>query len=1051
MRVTRLIFALMCCITASAQSACSTVVNNGVLDLAGSAICTVSSDLSLTTLRLGGSSTILVQGRAHISVTGNATIDPTASITGTGQGHAAGSTPWASGVCAGGSHGGLGGVSLPGGTDTSLVSAPTAATLLGMQLMTGLSRPHGDFLQPSNQGSGGCNAAGGASLRLTVLGVLDMQGQIAMNGGSTAGGQAGAGAGGSVWITAGTLTATAGASLLARGGDAVTTSAGAGGRIAVYCAALGPGIDPCALTVSAAAGVAASGTAAGAGTVFIDCGNVCNRTLIVSNRLGGSSTLRAARPTVISVPGAIALPVESIRVESATAVFVRDNNSSLTVSTRRFSGDNAGSVWMYNGTTLLLASTPARPLPGPGELAFPVVGQELSSDGTVLRMTYSREFLVDESGFSLVSPGCGFVVADGTSALWSPARLALVDTSLRVLSGGRLVGLQHLSLAGGSTLQLDSLQLNISSLVMSGLQGRPTSLQLNQGSFLGVSGNVTGLGNVRWSQVSSAALVAGDINWAVDAWNGAAVDDVNSMQLASSTLSVLGMLNVTDLTRAAGGLTRSTLDMRSGSSLSAGSIQLSATVLMEGVTFWNVSQHVTLHPSARVVVRGTWNVSSGGNLSMLPGSVVNGNGGGSAAEQGPGAPLRSDGITRIGDGWGAAHAGCGGASDTGLSNGVCSRTNNRNAIHGSVERPAALGSGGAAWAAAGGSGGAAISFTVRGVATLNGTVSVDGQPGGTSCSGGGGGGSGGSLDIFAEDLAISVGTVSARGGNGGNAGSACSSSTHGWGGSGGRLSIRCSRPLFALSAGNWQAWPLSMSAVGGTTQRSASGTYFSVGNPGTVFVDCGALARTITLTNADADRVNRPLRVDPDIVSMRLQELRLTGYTVTYSAPGLYFGGLSMIDSRLQVDNTGGTVTIVGAALTLVNTPLTIENRDTRFSIAGPIAIGSSSPVVWFGRLELNGTSGLVASSFTSSGRGHGPNTGPGTGGASQGASHAGCGARHESCSSSTYGDAFSPIEVGSGGRSGDCGITGGSGGGSLRLSVSGDLTLSAPISVYCG
>jgi hypothetical protein len=122
----------------------------------------------------------------------------------------------------GGGHGGAGGASASG--------APG-----------GIS--YGSITQPVDLGSGGGNgsgtylggATGGGAIRLTVGRKLTLDGRIGSDGQAALQDDAGGGAGGSVWVTAGVLE---GAGLLtARGGngDLYGGGGGAGGRIALYC------------------------------------------------------------------------------------------------------------------------------------------------------------------------------------------------------------------------------------------------------------------------------------------------------------------------------------------------------------------------------------------------------------------------------------------------------------------------------------------------------------------------------------------------------------------------------------------------------------------------------------------------------------------------------------------------------------------------------------------------------------------------------------------------------------------------------------------------
>ncbi len=101
---------------------------------------------------------------------------------------------------------------------------------------------YGLAAEPLAFGSGGGNGAatvnggssGGGALRMSVLGTLNVTGNISANGSAGAQDNSGGGSGGSIWITAGTLSGTG--SILANGGAGASFGGGGGGggRIAIY-------------------------------------------------------------------------------------------------------------------------------------------------------------------------------------------------------------------------------------------------------------------------------------------------------------------------------------------------------------------------------------------------------------------------------------------------------------------------------------------------------------------------------------------------------------------------------------------------------------------------------------------------------------------------------------------------------------------------------------------------------------------------------------------------------------------------------------------------
>ena len=185
------------------------------------------------------------QGDLSLDVT-DLTVAAASSISADGKGYALEEGPGAGGystVGSGGGHGGAGGVS--GGAS------------------------YGSALMPETEGSGGGGATGGAgggAIQLNVSGTLTVDGLISAKG-TAATDDCGGGAGGSIYITAGTFAGSG--TLDAAGGaagDTGATGGGAGGRIAVtYETSTFTGM------ASAAGGASTGGEVGEAGTVgFFD-------------------------------------------------------------------------------------------------------------------------------------------------------------------------------------------------------------------------------------------------------------------------------------------------------------------------------------------------------------------------------------------------------------------------------------------------------------------------------------------------------------------------------------------------------------------------------------------------------------------------------------------------------------------------------------------------------------------------------------------------------------------------------------------------------------
>jgi RHS repeat-associated protein len=226
------------------------VQNGAVLTIGGGSTITVTGGITVT-----GNSTILLQATnttAQVNGTwqgagvtlnaGSLQVDAGSSINANGQGYAQDAGPGYT-AGSGGSYGGLGG----GGY---------AATMYGSAAI------------PVDLGSGGSNfqyggSMGGGAIRLIVSGTLTLNGTISANGEKVEPSGGGAGSGGSVYVTTGTL---AGAgSFTANGGSNTTPAlsgapAGGGGRVAIYYAS---GADFTGFQSSTATGGVFTGTATG--------------------------------------------------------------------------------------------------------------------------------------------------------------------------------------------------------------------------------------------------------------------------------------------------------------------------------------------------------------------------------------------------------------------------------------------------------------------------------------------------------------------------------------------------------------------------------------------------------------------------------------------------------------------------------------------------------------------------------------------------------------------------------------------------------------------
>ncbi len=130
---------------------------------------------------------------------------------------------------------------------------------------------YGSITTPTNNGSGGGLGAGpggpgGGTIRLSIGGQLQMDGQITANGADGANPRSGGGSGGSIWVSAASYSGAG--SILANGGagEPRDGGGGGGGRIAAYAGAAQPASGPFTGTLSARGGPGAS--YGGAGTIY---------------------------------------------------------------------------------------------------------------------------------------------------------------------------------------------------------------------------------------------------------------------------------------------------------------------------------------------------------------------------------------------------------------------------------------------------------------------------------------------------------------------------------------------------------------------------------------------------------------------------------------------------------------------------------------------------------------------------------------------------------------------------------------------------------------
>ena len=192
----------------------------------GAAAIMTSSSVSLSNLLVGsGSSLSALAMNLDLAILGDAVIEAGAVISVDGKGYSQlsggpGSGRSAFGAGSGAGYGGAGGATAgaAGGAPYGSAERPTHPGSGG-----------GPGLSPSSEGS-----QGGGALRLTVGHALTVEGRLGADGNAGLQDNSGGGSGGSIWLTAGTITGSGIISANGGAGEPILGGGGGGGRIALY-------------------------------------------------------------------------------------------------------------------------------------------------------------------------------------------------------------------------------------------------------------------------------------------------------------------------------------------------------------------------------------------------------------------------------------------------------------------------------------------------------------------------------------------------------------------------------------------------------------------------------------------------------------------------------------------------------------------------------------------------------------------------------------------------------------------------------------------------
>ena len=647
-------------------------------------------------------------------------------------------------------------------------------------------KTYGSISQPQVYGSGGGNGClsssggnGGGVIKLAVKGTLTVGGAVRANGVSGTGIWAGAGSGGSVWITAASLAGSG--TICANGGAAQSGGGGGGGRIALY-------YKHSTFEGATAAFGGAGFTGGGAGTVYtkasddpvphigIDNGGRSGMSLLSSADLtgtqpavvvtGSSMVQISSAPTFDSLDvtsNAVLLPVDGADPQPLDLTVLHDaridSGSFVSADGKGYArgrgsgpGTNSNSYGGGGGAYGGLGGSGQNGGPGGssyGDLKAPVdfgsgggdggQGSLGGSGGGYVRLAVNGLLTLNGTISATGTIGTGDWAGGGSGGSVRVSAQTLAGSG-RVLAGG---GGGAVSGGGGG--------------------GGRIALSYANSTFSGTSSAYGGSGYVCGG--------AGTIYTT----NLADPDARSQLYIDNSTAST--------------GTTR----------LSNSDLGFSVDLTVAGRTLVQVDGGTNIH-SLHLATDATLSCLKGsfvdvrieGDAVLDAGSFINVDWQGSGGHLGPGAG--TNGIPYDAGG-GGGYGGLGGSGQGGATGGV---------TYGAVNEVSYTGSGGGhGYSSAGGAGGGRIVLDVQGSLLANGAISANG---GIGIGFWGGGGSGGGIEIRARTLA-GAGSIAAGGGG----------SLFGGGGGGGRIALHYFDNSFT------------------GTVRVAGGEGYSMGGAGTIY------------------------------------------------------------------------------------------------------------------------------------------------------------------------------------------------------------------------
>ena len=704
----------------------------------------------------------------YLTVTGNATIETGAgiiadgigSLPGMGAGHGWTAVNNGTPIGSGAGHGGYGGEGTTGafGGDS-----------------------YGSFNAPSEPGSGGgfggnrnstSAGAGGGTIRLMVGGALRVDGILSVTGNSGGFDNGGGGSGGSIWVTAGSVTGAG--RISANGGSGLGLGGGGGGgRIAVYCQT-----NQFSGTISAMGGAGAS--PGGAGTVYIaGTGRDAFETLLVDNggQTGASTTLGSygsfsgdlvlrGGAALLDSPPASIRQIRSLVIGSNAWVRLSNSPSSMP---RGFGLTVSNNATIHAGGGIIADGAGFDSGHGPG----------------------AGEFISSQTGGSGGGGGYGGMGASGTSGDSGGSAYGSLPTPNLPGSGGGGDGESNAGGSGGGLLRLEVLgTLQVDGVLSAnGTAGSGTNSGGGSGGSVWISaGTLSGNGTISANGGEGTATGGGGgggriaMNYDTNMFSGA----LSAYGAAGFATGGAGTIYLKANNRP-DGLVLVDNGTRVGTNTSIGSspgtnfdLTLTGGASVADVTALSQIGNLIIGSNAWIVITNSATLNIAGDATIEQGGRIIADGLGYPGGQGQGSG-RNSYPSNLGSG-GGGYGGMGAPTGDQTGKYYGGRA------YGSLTNPTDLGSGGGAYPSlvAGGAGGGAIRLNVAGALQLNGTISANGIDGATD---GSGGGSGGSVWVSARELS-GAGTLSANGGMGKGTGG---------GGGGGRIAVYCFTNQFAGS------------------------------------------------------------------------------------------------------------------------------------------------------------------------------------------------------------------------------------------------------------